>query len=434
MKRILMYLVIIIFVFTLSQRSVAQNTTALPDLPQKIQSSTNEYTAQTIDTLIQYLINQTNLDTLIYFVNILSGEDSVTIADSTYLLLSRYLYHPHNDLAAEFIFQTLNRFNIPTYNQNYSATGRNVYAVKTGTDFPDQKFIICAHYDDMPPQPPAPGADDNASSVAAVLESARLLAQIPTPYTIIFALWDEEEMGGWGSRYYALQSYLNGDNILGVVNLEMLGWDSDDDGLFDISTRPIANSVELANLVDSLQIQYNPGLTSAIFNPGTTASDHVSFWNQGYTAMVFSEAYFSGDGNPYYHTSNDKIEHFNLAYYHALAKLAVATITHLAFYNFIPVGIRNETNDIALDFVLEQNYPNPFNPSTKISWQSPVGSWQTLKVYDVLGNEVATLVDEYKSAGSYEVEFNAENLPSGVYFYQLRAMNYIEIKKMILLK
>ena len=253
-------------------------------------------------------------------------------------------------------------------------------------------------------------------------------------------------MGSWGSRYYALQSYLSGEDILGVVNLEMLGWDSDDDGLFDIHTRPIANSVELANLVDSLANQYNLGLTSVIHNPGTTASDHSSFWNHGYSAMVFGEAFFSGDGNPYYHTSNDRIEHFNLNYYYALSKLAVATISHLAFYNLIPVDLQSETNAIAIDFVLEQNYPNPFNPSTKINWQSPVGSWQSLKVYDVLGNEVAKLVDEYKPAGSYEVEFNShsgevrnlpagrQGLPSGVYFYQLRAGSYIETKKMILLK
>ena len=78
-------------------------------------------------------------------------------------------------------------------------------------------------------------------------------------------------------------------------------------------------------------------------------------------------------------------------------------------------------NDLLIsDYSLHQNYPNPFNPSTKISWQSPVGSWQTLKIYDVLGNEVATLIDEYKPAGKYEVEFNASALTSGVYFYQLK--------------
>jgi len=86
------------------------------------------------------------------------------------------------------------------------------------------------------------------------------------------------------------------------------------------------------------------------------------------------------------------------------------------------------------EFSFEQNYPNPFNPSTKISWQSPVGSHQTLKIFDILGNEIATLVNEYKPAGKYEVEFNAANLPSGVYFYQLKAGSFVETKKMVLLK
>ena len=86
------------------------------------------------------------------------------------------------------------------------------------------------------------------------------------------------------------------------------------------------------------------------------------------------------------------------------------------------------------DFLLSQNYPNPFNPGTTISWQSPVGSQQTLKVFDVLGNEVVTLVDEYKPAGRYEVEFNSEKLSSGVYFYQLRAGEFKSVKKMLLIK
>jgi hypothetical protein len=86
------------------------------------------------------------------------------------------------------------------------------------------------------------------------------------------------------------------------------------------------------------------------------------------------------------------------------------------------------------DFSLQQNYPNPFNPSTKISWQLPVGSQQTLKIYDVLGNEVTTLVDEFKPAGNYEFEFDASGLPSGIYFYQLKTEGFVETKKMILVK
>uniref|UniRef100_A0A7V2ZIJ7 T9SS type A sorting domain-containing protein n=1 Tax=Ignavibacterium album TaxID=591197 RepID=A0A7V2ZIJ7_9BACT len=93
-----------------------------------------------------------------------------------------------------------------------------------------------------------------------------------------------------------------------------------------------------------------------------------------------------------------------------------------------------EDNKIPTEFSLNQNYPNPFNPSTKISWQSPVGSRQTLKVYDVLGNEVTTLVDEYRDAGRYEVEFDASGLSSGVYFYKLTSGSFTQIKKMTLIK
>ncbi|HSL89232.1 MAG TPA: T9SS type A sorting domain-containing protein [Ignavibacteriaceae bacterium] len=96
-----------------------------------------------------------------------------------------------------------------------------------------------------------------------------------------------------------------------------------------------------------------------------------------------------------------------------------------------------EDRTIPTMFSLEQNYPNPFNPSTVISWQSPVGSHQIIKVFDVLGNEIATLVDEYKPAGRYEVEFNSSgirDLASGIYFYRLMAGDFIQTKKMILLK
>ena len=88
-----------------------------------------------------------------------------------------------------------------------------------------------------------------------------------------------------------------------------------------------------------------------------------------------------------------------------------------------------------IDFRLEQNYPNPFNPSTTISWQSPVGSWQTIKLYNALGQEVDTILDEYLEAGFHSKLYIVNStLPSGVYFYQLKAGDYIQTKKMILLK
>ena len=98
------------------------------------------------------------------------------------------------------------------------------------------------------------------------------------------------------------------------------------------------------------------------------------------------------------------------------------------------VGISNEAN-MPSKFQLNQNYPNPFNPSTKISWQSPVSGWQTLKVFNSLGQEVETVVDEYLESGFHSKLFIVNStLPSGVYFYRLQAGDYLETKKMILLK
>ena len=81
-----------------------------------------------------------------------------------------------------------------------------------------------------------------------------------------------------------------------------------------------------------------------------------------------------------------------------------------------------------------QNYPNPFNPITTIQFQLPSAGNVTLKVFDVLGSEVSTLVNEYREAGSYDVEFNASSLSSGVYYYQLTSGSFIQTHKMMLLK
>ncbi len=103
-------------------------------------------------------------------------------------------------------------------------------------------------------------------------------------------------------------------------------------------------------------------------------------------------------------------------------------------------GIHSPDPQIASEFLLLNNYPNPFNPSTKINYQIPTINDQTaltevsLKVYDILGRDIATLVNESKSAGSHTVEFNASGLPGGIYFYELRVGEFREVKKMSLLR
>ncbi len=108
---------------------------------------------------------------------------------------------------------------------------------------------------------------------------------------------------------------------------------------------------------------------------------------------------------------------------------------NLNYFMFSPnaTGVKNEKNH-EFTFSLNQNFPNPFNPNTEIKYSIPSRSFVTLKVYNILGNEVKTLVNENKDAGEYSINFNANNLPSGVYFYRISAGNYTSLKKMILLK
>jgi hypothetical protein len=103
-------------------------------------------------------------------------------------------------------------------------------------------------------------------------------------------------------------------------------------------------------------------------------------------------------------------------------------------YTYAPVTTVNEDLSSVNSYSLSNNYPNPFNPTTKISYHISQSDFVSLKVYDVLGNEIATLVDEYKPGGNFEVEFNAAGLSSGVYFYTLHAGSFTQTKKLILMK
>ena len=107
------------------------------------------------------------------------------------------------------------------------------------------------------------------------------------------------------------------------------------------------------------------------------------------------------------------------------------------FEYFFPgnaTAVSDERNIVPANFILYQNYPNPFNPATTISYSLPAERKVIIKVFNLLGREVAELVNEEKGAGSYQVSFNASSLSSGVYFYRIRAGDFVQTKKMILLK
>jgi photosystem II stability/assembly factor-like uncharacterized protein len=124
---------------------------------------------------------------------------------------------------------------------------------------------------------------------------------------------------------------------------------------------------------------------------------------------------------------------------YAWAITAAGRIMRLIDTAFV-IGVNNNQNQIPKEFVLYQNYPNPFNPTTRISFDIPPftkgeqGGFVSLKVYDILGKVVGVLVDEKLNPGKYDVEFNAENLSSGVYFYKLETEGFTDVKKMLLIK
>ncbi len=156
------------------------------------------------------------------------------------------------------------------------------------------------------------------------------------------------------------------------------------------------------------------------------------------------------DGNHDYHnnwdiTLSDSTNLIRINTYNTFE--SITGVLYYSFSNFklIPrlnsdfVGFLTdvETNEMIPDnYLLSQNYPNPFNPNTIINYAIPTGnaSFVQLKIYDVLGREIRTLVNEIKSPGSYEVNFDASDLSTGIYFYTISAGNFVQTKKMILMK
>jgi hypothetical protein len=267
----------------------------------------------------------------------------------------------------------------------------------------------------MPPGPIAPGADDNASGTAAVIEAARIFSQYSFPYTVIYALWDEEEIGLLGSGYYAELAANQGDSILGVINLDMIAWDSDSDYVAEIHTSNIGNTIYLGNKMLQVNSDYNIGLNMEVHNPGMPNSDHYSFWINGYGAILLIEDL--GDFNLYWHTPDDKVIYFNQDYFLKMSKVAIGALATFSLNYDIkilhtPIASRDSTTDIettakvvsGLDIGTGQNTPRLYyrinDGSGWSTFYEVVGSLISNKNYSftIPGQELNTKVDYYLAA------------------------------------
>ena len=209
--------------------------------------------------------------------------------------------------------------------------------------------------------------------------------------------------------------------------------------------------VKIDNIIDSLRhTNFIPYLNQPIPNQNVDSSQSFNYTfpdstfidDDGNNTLTYSATLSDGNPLPSWLSFDPSTRNFSGAPTESIninvkvkaIDSANASVSCTFAISIVITGMEDLKDQIPESINLYQNYPNPFNPTTKISWQSSVSSWQTLKVYDVLGNEVATLVDEFKPAGIHEVEFDANKISSGIYFYVLKTPTFCEQKKMIVLK
>ena len=307
----------------------------------------------------------------------------------------------------------------------------NIVVTIPGTITPEKECVLVAHYDCAWE---GTGADDNASGTSAVMEAARILKYYKFESTITLLAVSAEEIGLKGSEEYVARAKNNGRNIIGVLNADMIGFPIRN----DTSRLVVLSYVSPNHLADSVMSynnRYGIGLIMGSYLDSTGASDYSPFAMAGYDAVQLIEGSVQdiwGGLNPYYHTAHDSLSKLHPGLMRRGAQLMVATAAELAKPAAPLTSVEGSTPPSS--FVLEQNFPNPFNGQTILTFRIPRAVFATLKVFDVLGREVTSVFSGELEPGVYSFCWNANNVSSGLYVYQLQAGSFISSRKMILLK
>ncbi len=276
----------------------------------------------------------------------LSGETPVTIEGSPYTIATRHTSSGTPiQKATQYVYEYMLQYDLDPAFDNWTSggySGRNVVGEKLGSTHPDEIVLITAHLDDMPSGTLAPGADDNASGSVGVMMAAQILSQYWFERTIRFVFFTGEEQGLLGSSRYAAAAQAAGDNIVGVFNMDMIGWDQLDGPTLRLHTRTSGSAgypddLAIATMFNDVVSVYglSGSLSPIIDSDGITASDHASFWSRGYPAILAIED-DQDDFNQYYHTTNDKREHLNMGYMTAYIKASLGTVAHFAVPSSAP--------------------------------------------------------------------------------------------------
>lgn len=360
------------------------------------------------------IIEAVSIDSMITYVEEMSGEVPVDLGNGPVTITSRHSNHAGNALAQQYYEQKFAALGYTTEAQAFNATGRNVLVTKTGALYPEEVVVLCAHYDAMPSGTiyNAPAADDDGSGCAAVLEAARILRDIPFERTIVFALWDQEEQGKIGSIYYANVMAANDEEIVGVVNMDAIAFDGNGDRKARVHARQVANSMAIADTVFAILERYAIDIDLLLTTPGETYSDHASFWSAGYGAVLMIEE-FAGDGNPYYHTPNDRVQYFDVPYFEKLAKLSIGSLAALAVPHDPITGIADPGNVHRESEIYA--FPNPTERTSRVWLNTGVPQRYRVELLNAMGQQVGVLADAVLRPGRHAFDVDLGVLAPGAY-------------------
>ena len=343
---------------------------------------------------------------------------------------TRYSYASTRDTVARWIkgrFEAVGISEVYLDAFTLSNVVYNVVATIHGNSPTGAEIVIGAHYDSYSQTPMvlAPGADDNASGTSAVIELARVISGLgyKPQLTLHFIAFTGEEQGLLGSKSYAQKASNNGRDIRAMLNFDQIG--CRDLGSPYVSIIWYEGAEELRDLDMAVIPQYT-ALGSSLSTEPRSRSDSYSFATQGYRAI-----WWLGQGTPFYHTTYDLLAYLDVPY---AAEIARAALAFLLTFDKMTVGIQPVAETLPNSAHLYQNYPNPFNPTTQIQFTIANRQLTIVKVFDLLGREVTTLVNEVRSPGTYTVDFDGSNLSSGVYIYRLQAGDFVQTKKLVILR
>ena len=323
------------------------------------------------DPAVQALLNQVELFYAYDDVGSLSGEWPIYVSDGVFQFTTRHSSKVvHSRVATQYISERMVELGYqPVYHNYYHpyyGMRRNVVVQKTGVVNPDKIILLVAHLDSTAQYPYdiAPGADDNASGSAGVLIAAEILSQVTLGCTVKFIWFTGEEQGYYGSWEYAEDVYGWGDQIAGVINLDMIGYNSDSVRAYEIHTRNgNSGDLALAYIFRDAVTAYNLGLQTQIVQDGLSWSDHYPFWSYGYPAILVMEDF--QDFTPYYHTTGDRLFTLDIDYLTRIIKAAIASTTHLGCGVVTPTPVPTSTSTPTPSQTLTPSItPTPTNTRT----------------------------------------------------------------------